>query len=98
MRNRARIIELAALSRVPAIYGSGEWVESGGLASYGSDMVKARREAARYVDKILRGVKPSELPIEEAKTIDVVVNLRTARMLGLKIPEVVLIRATKVIE
>lgn len=96
--NRARIIELAALSRVPAIYGSGEWVESGGLASYGSDMVKARREAARYVDKILRGVKPSELPIEEAKTIDVVVNLRTARVLGLKMPEVVLLRATKVIE
>ena len=92
------ILDLAAKFKIPAIYASAPWVDAGGLASYGGDSNKVRREAARYVDRILRGAKPADLPIEEPKALEVALNLRTARALGLKIPEVVMLRANKVVE
>ena len=96
--NQKHIIDLAAKYKLPTVYGSTAWVESGGLASYGSNLSKLRRDAARYVDRILRGAKPADLPIEQPNTVELAVNLKTARALGLKIPEVVLLRADKVLE
>ena len=78
--------------------GTKENVEVGGLMSYGANLNDLRRRAATYVDKILKGVKPADLPVEQASKYEVVVNLKTARAIGLTIPELFLVRADKVIE
>lgn len=93
-----RLAELAARNRVPAIYGARGFVEAGGLMSYSASFADNYRRAAGYADKILRGAKPSDLPVEQASTFELAVNLRTAKALGLSIPPSVLLRADVVIQ
>ena len=95
---RNLIIELAARYRLPAVYFSREFVASGGLISYGADLVEQYRRAAGYVDRILKGEKPGELPVQAPTKYELAVNLKTARALGLAIPPAVLARADEVIE
>ena len=96
-RHRTRILELAAKSRLPTTHGARETVEEGGLMSYGVDQVDHYRRAAYYVDKILKGAKPADLPVEQPTKFELVINLKTAKALGLKIPQSILIRADEVI-
>jgi len=96
--HRQRIVELAAKSRLPAIYQVREFVEAGGLMSYGLSVERQMRRAAVYVDKILRGAKPADLPVEQPTKFELVINLKTAKALGLTIPQSVLIRADEVIQ
>ncbi len=93
-----RLPELAARARLPAIYISAELVRAGGLMSYGTNLPELSRRAATYVDRILKGAKPAELPVEQPKKFDLVINLRTAKALGLTIPPSLLLRADQVIE
>jgi ABC-type uncharacterized transport system substrate-binding protein len=93
-----RILALAARQRLPANYSTREWSESGGLSSYGTDFADLYRRAAGYVDRILRGAKPADLPIEQPTTLELVVNLRAARDLGLTVPASILARADRVLE
>jgi putative tryptophan/tyrosine transport system substrate-binding protein len=93
-----QIAELAANHRLPSIAPNREYAESGGLMSYGQNQTESYRRAATYVDKILKGTKPGDLPIEQPTKFDLVINLKTAKALGLTIPPSVLIRATEVIE
>jgi ABC-type uncharacterized transport system substrate-binding protein len=95
---RRQISELAAKLRLPAIYGYKEFVETGGLMSYGTDRRQIYRRAAEYVDKILKGAKPSDLAVEQPTNFELVINLKTAKALGLTIPPSVLGRADQVIE
>jgi len=95
---RRRIIDLAAKSQMPAVYTRGRWVSAGGLMSYGSNLHDLYRRAATYVDKILKGARPAELPVEQPTKFDLVINLKTAKALGLTIPPEILIQATKVIK
>jgi putative tryptophan/tyrosine transport system substrate-binding protein len=96
--SRGRIIEFAARERLPALYGHPEFAVFGGLMSYGLNRRGHSRSAAQYVDKILRGAKPGELPIEQAATLELVINLKTARALGLTMPQALLLSADRVIE
>jgi len=96
--HRKRIVKLAAKSRLPAIYTRGRWVTEGGLMSYGSSWPDLFRRAATYVDKILKGAKPGDLPVEQPIKFDLTINLKTAKALGLTIPPEVLLQATKVIK
>ena len=98
LRNRERIVQLAARARLPAIYGFGEFVRAGGLMAYGPNVPDLARRAATYVDKILKGAKPADLPVEQPTKFDLIINLKTARMLGLTIPPSLLQRADQVIE
>lgn len=95
--HRARIVELAAKTRLPAMYGIREAAEAGGLMSYGPDYVELGIRTATYVDRILKGAKPADLPIEQPTKFELVVNLKTAKALDLVIPPSVLGRAAKVI-
>jgi putative ABC transport system substrate-binding protein len=96
--HRARIAELAARSQLPAIYGYRQMVEAGGLMSYGPDVPDLHRRAATYVDKILKGAKPGDLPVEQPAKFEFVINSKTAKRLGLTIPPSFLLRADQVIE
>jgi putative ABC transport system substrate-binding protein len=95
---RVPLAELALKHRLPGMFGSRENVEAGGLMSYGADYDDLHRRAALYVDKILKGVKPADLPVEQASKFELVINLKAANALGLAIPESLLLRADKVIE
>ena len=96
--HRKRFVDLTAKSRLPAMYGDSEWTEAGGLMSYGTDYVDLHRRAAVYVDKILKGTKPADLPVEQPKKFEFVINLKTAKQIGVTIPQSVLFRADKVIK
>jgi len=96
--HRARIVELARKHRLPALYGRRLYVDAGGLMSYGPDPIDQYRRAAIYVDRILNGTKPSDLPVEQPTKFELAVNLKTAKALGLTIPPSLLQRADQVIE
>jgi putative ABC transport system substrate-binding protein len=96
--NRPKITKLAVKSRVPAIYSHSQYVVDGGLMTYGASLPDLDRRAATYVDKILKGAKPAELPIEQPKKFELIINLKAAKQIGLTIPPNVLVRADKVIK
>ena len=96
--HRARIAELAAKYRIPAIYYWREFVEAGGLMAYGPNLRDSYRRAATFVDKILKGARPSDLPVERPTTFELTINLKTAKAQGLTIPPAVLVRADHIIE
>jgi len=95
--NRSTLINLAARARLPAVYGVRQYVEEGGLFSYGPDLRDLSRRSAGYVDKILKGAKPGDLPIEQPTKFELVVNLKTAKALAITVPESILLRADEVI-
>ena len=94
---RPQIADLAVKSRLPVIYDRPEAVESGGLMSYGVSTADLDRRAATYVDKILKGAKPNDLPVEQPKKFELIINLKAAKQIGLMIPPNVLVRADRVI-
>jgi putative ABC transport system substrate-binding protein len=96
--NAARIVEFANRQRLPLVAGWGAWVEKGGLLSYGPDVGGMIRQAGRYLDAVLKGANPGDLPVQQPTRFELFVNLRTAKALGLDIPESFLLRADKVIE
>jgi ABC-type uncharacterized transport system substrate-binding protein len=96
--DRKRIVELAAKYKLPAIYPQKEFVDEGGLMSYGTDLADLYRRAAHYVDKILKGAKPVDLPVQQATKFEFVINLKAAKQIGITIPARVLERANKVIK
>ena len=95
--NRKRIAGFALKSRLPSMYGNREAVDAGGLMSYGADLADSYRRVAYYVDRILKGAKPAELPVEQPTKFELVINLKTAKQIGLTIPPEVLARANRLI-
>ena len=95
--NVPRIVELAARRRLPTIYVSRDYVMAGGLMAYGVKYRELYRHVAKYVDRILKGAKPGDLPVEEPTTYELIVNLKTAKALGLTIPQSLLVRADEVV-
>ena len=97
-QHRKRIVDFAAQRRLPAIYEAGEFVETGGLISYGPNLLAIERRAAEYVDKIFKGVKPADLPVEQPSKFEMLINMKTANALSLSIPPSIMLRADRVIE
>jgi putative tryptophan/tyrosine transport system substrate-binding protein len=98
LSERSRIIALAARQKIPVIYSYRDYAVDGGLISYGTDLYDVFRRASTYVDKILKGAKPGDLPVEQPTKFELVVNLTTARALGLTVPQSILARAEEVID
>jgi putative tryptophan/tyrosine transport system substrate-binding protein len=96
--NAKRIADFALKSRLPSVYGRKETVDAGGLMSYGADIAESYRRVATYVDKILKGAKPADLPVEQPTKFELVINLKTAKQIGVTIPQKVLARADRVIK
>jgi putative ABC transport system substrate-binding protein len=96
--NQKRIVDLAAKNRLPAIYSREDFVDTGGLMSYGADRAEPYKRAALMIDKILKGAKPADLPVEQPTKFELVINLKTAKVLGLTFPSIVLMRAERVIK
>jgi putative ABC transport system substrate-binding protein len=96
--NRKQIVDLAMKNRLPAIFHRGEFVDNGGLMSYGPDLAEGFKRVAVMVDRILKGTKPADIPVEQPTKFELVVNLKTAKALGITIPPVVLARATRVVK
>ena len=96
--HRTLIIKLAAQHRLPAVYNSRYWIAEGGLVSFGPDVLDQYRRTAGYVDRILRGTKPADLPVQAPTKYELVINLKTAKALGLDLPATLLARADEVIE
>jgi putative ABC transport system substrate-binding protein len=96
--HRNQVIALAARHKLPAVYANGDFVKGGGLISYGLNFVDQYRRAAAYVDRILRGEKPADLPVQVPTKYDLAINLKTAKALGITVPATMLGRADEVIE
>jgi len=96
--HRQRLINLAAQNRLPTVFENRGFAEAGGLISYGINIEEAYRSAAKYVDKILKGANPADLPIEQPTTFELVINLRTAKMLQVTIPQTLLVRAAQILQ
>ena len=96
--NQKRLAGFALKSRIPSVYYNREAVDAGGLMYYGADLVDSYRRVAYYVDRILKGTKPADLPVEQPTKFELVINLKTAKQIGLTIPPEVLARATKLIK
>jgi len=96
--NQKRIVGFTLKSRLPAMYSNREHVEAGGLVSYGTDLADSYRRVAYFVDRILKGAKPADLPVQQPTKFEFVINLKTAKQIGLTIPQSVLYRADKVIK
>jgi len=98
LHHRARIVEFAAQNRLPTVYAYTELVEAGGLMSFGPSYPGMHRRAAYFVDRILKGGKPADLPMEQPSKFELLINLKTARALGLVIPQAILLRADDLIQ
>src|SRR3984893_6610727 len=98
LQHRKRIVDFAAQRRLPAIYEAGEFVETGGLISYGPNLPIIEQRAAEYVDKIFKGTKPADLPVEQPTKFEILINMKTATALSLSIPQSILLRADRLIE
>jgi hypothetical protein len=96
--HRADLVALALKHRLPGAFGFKEYVDAGGLMSYGADFNDLHRRAAVYIDKILKGIKPADLPVEQASKYQLIINLKTAKALGLELPATLIARADEVIE
>jgi len=96
--NRGQIVSFTQKNRLPSMYAQTEYVDACGLMSYGPSFADLYRRAATYVDKILKGAKPADLPVEQPKKFELIINLKTAKQIGLTIPPNVLARADKVIK
>jgi putative ABC transport system substrate-binding protein len=96
--NQARIVHLVTKNRLPAVYQRDDYVRDGGLMSYGPSFALDGRDAARLVDKLLRGTKPADIPVEQPTTFELVLNLSTAKRLGLTVPPIVLMRVGRVVK
>jgi putative ABC transport system substrate-binding protein len=98
VNERRRLVDLAAKNRLPAVYAQREFVDAGGLMAYGPNLADLFRRAATYVDKILKGAKPGDLPVEQPTKFELAINLKTAKALGLTMPPSLLQRADEVIQ
>jgi putative ABC transport system substrate-binding protein len=96
--HHARIVQLAAQNRLPGVYEARQFVAAGGLLSYGPSLNDQVVRAAVYVDKILKGAKPADLPVEQPTKFELVINLKTAKALGLTVPQSLLVRADEIIQ
>jgi putative ABC transport system substrate-binding protein len=96
--NRGRIIDFAARHRLPTVYGNLDYIPDGGIMAYFTSIFDTWRRLATYVDRVLKGAKPGELPVEQATKFELVVNLKAAKAIGFSIPETILLRANQVIE